>query len=162
MSEVAYLRRAVGFGMHRSDDPRTRVGAVVKFGGDPSDVIFGANRLPEGVRFIEARRLPPHKSRYIEHAERDVLFACARDGIATKGAVMYAPWFACCDCARAIIAAGIREVVGLASLRAMTPARWSNDIAAAHQMLEEAGVGMRWLTAELGTTILFDGNEVRL
>jgi dCMP deaminase len=162
MSELRILRRAVDFGMHRSGDPRTRVGAAVKFGSDPLDVIFGANRLPEGVEENDARASPKHKARYIEHAERDVLYACAREGIKTKGAIMYAPWFACCQCARAIIGAGIREVVGLMSLRSMTPARWSDDIAAAHQMLGEAGVAMRWVTAELGTTILFDGKEIEI
>jgi deoxycytidylate deaminase len=75
---------------------------------------------------------------------------------------MYAPWFCCCGCARAIIESGVREVVGLMRLNSMTPARWSGDIAAAHQMLEEAGVAMRWITAELGTTILFDGKEIEI
>ena len=162
MSEVRLLRRAVDFGMHRSGDPRTRVGAAVKFGSDPLDVIFGANRLPEGVKVNDARASPQHKARYIEHAERDVLYACARDGFQTKYATMYAPWFACCCCARAIIIAGIREVVGLAALHALTPPRWADDITAAHQMLGEAGVAMRSITAELGTTILFDGKEIEI
>jgi dCMP deaminase len=162
MSELRILRRAVDFGMHRSGDPRTRVGAAVKFGSDPLDVIFGANRLPEGVEVNDARASPQHKARYIEHAERDVLYACAREGIKTKGAIMYAPWFACCHCARAIIAAGIREVVGLRKLRNLTSARWSDEIAAAHQMLEEAGVEMWWVASDLGTTILFDGKEIEI
>jgi dCMP deaminase len=148
--------------MRDSDDHRTRVGAAVQFSAEPRDVCFGSNRFPQGVGANDARKSPEHKARYIEHAERDVLFTCARYGFKTKGAVMYAPWFACCHCARAIIGAGIKEVVGLMSLRSMTPARWSADIAAAHQMLGEAGVGMRWITAELGTTILFDGKEIKI
>jgi dCMP deaminase len=162
MSELRLLRGAVEFGMHRSGDPRTRVGAAVKFGSDPMDVIFGANRLPEGVEVNDARVSPQHKARYVEHAERDVLYACAREGIKTKGAIMYAPWFACCHCARAIIGAGIREVVGLRKLQSMTPARWSEEIAAAHQMLGEAGVSMWWITSDLGTKILFDGREIEI
>ena len=162
MSEIRILRRAVDFGMRDSDDPRTRVGAAVQFTPEPRDVCFGSNRFPRGVVANDARKSLEHKARYIEHAERDVLFTCARYGFKTRGAVMYAPWFACCECARAIIGAGIKEVVGLMRLHSMTPTRWSGDIAAAHQMLEEAGVGMRWITAELGTTILFDGKEIEL
>ena len=148
--------------MNSSGDPRTRVGVAVKFGSDPLDLIFGANRLPKGVEETVARSSRPHKVRYIEHAERDVLYSCARDGIATKGAIMYAPWFACCQCARAIIGAGIREVVGLRKLLDLTPARWSEEIAAAHQMLEEAGVEMWWVASDLGTKILFDGKEIEV
>ena len=162
MSELRLLRRAVDFGMERSSDPRTRVGAAVRFGDDKMDVIFGANRLPKDIEENDARKSPEHKARYVEHAERDVLFACAREGIKTKGAVMYAPWFACCDCARAIIGTGIKEVVGLRKLRHLTPARWSCEIAAAHQMLKEAGVEMWWVTSDLGTKILFDGKEIEV
>lgn len=162
MTEIRHLRRAVEFGMEHSDDPRTKIGAAVKFSPALPHLVFGANRLPEGVRLIDARISQEHKARYIEHAERDVIYACARRGIPAFGAVMYAPWFACCCCARAIIVSGIREVVGLASLHALTPDRWSEEIAAAHQMLAEAGVGMRWLTAKIGTTILFDGKEVEI
>ena len=162
MSDVRLLRRAVEFGMRDSDDPRTRVGAAVQLSPDPWDVCFGSNRFPPGVGAIEARKSPEHKARYNEHAERDVLFTCAKYGFKTKGAVMYAPWFACCGCARAIIGAGIKEVVGLRKLRHLTPARWSDEIAAAHQMLEEAGVEMWWVAADLGTKILFDGKEIEV
>ena len=162
MSEVRYLRRAVEFGMAASDDPRTRVGAMIVWNDQPNGSILGANRLPKGLLPNAARISRERKGRYIEHAERDVIYGAARNGVTTDGAVMYAPWFACCCCARAIIESGIREVVGLMSLHSMTPARWSADIAAAHQMLGEAGVGMRWITAELGTTILFDGKEIEI
>ena len=162
MSELMILRRAVDFGMRDSDDPRTRVGAAVQLSSEPRDVCFGSNRFPRGVVANDARKSPEHKARYIEHAERDVLFTCARYGFKTNGAVMYAPWFACCHCARAIIGAGIKEVVGLRKLRHLTPARWSDEIAAAHQMFEEAGVEMWWVAADLGTKILFDGKEIEV
>lgn len=161
MSEVRLLRRAAEFGMERSSDPRTRVGAMIFRTPDWHGSILGANRLPRGI-LEEPGRVTSRKARFVEHAERDVIYGAARAGFRTDGCIMYAPWFACCDCARAIIEAGIREVVGLARLHVMTPERWVADIATAHQMLEEAGVGMRWITAELGTTILFDGKEIEV
>jgi dCMP deaminase len=165
MSEVELLRAAANYGMAMSDDPRTRVGSVIDLrpcAADEGGLVFGANQIPEGVLYSDARVSQEHKSRYVEHAERDAIFNAARLGRSTRGRTMYAPWFACCCCARAIIIADIREVVGLMSLHSMTPARWSADIAAAHQMLGEAGVAMRWITAELGTTILFDGKEIEV
>jgi dCMP deaminase len=160
MTEIEYLRKAAKFGMVMSDDLRTRVGALILI--SDATYLLGANRLSPGVRHTSTRVSPERKDRYIEHAERDVINIAARHGISTDGSTMYAPWFACCGCARAIINAGIREVVGLALLQSMTAHKWSEEIAAAHQMLAEAGVGMRWLTAKIGTTILFDGKEVEI
>jgi dCMP deaminase len=80
-------------------------------------------------------------------------------GVATAGATLYCPWFACTDCARAIIQAGITEVVGLISLRNATPARWLLNVEMAEKMLEEAGVSQRLLAGSVGVTIRFDGRD---
>ena len=98
----------------------------------------------------------------IEHAERGAIYAAARQGTQTDNASLYCPWFACTDCVRAIIEAGIREVVGLVAVRQATPARWEQEIAMAEAMLREAGVGIRWLNERVGVTILFDGKEIDL
>jgi deoxycytidylate deaminase len=66
------------------------------------------------------------------------------------------------DCARAIIIAGITEVVGHVKPRAATPERWTAQIVKAEAMLREANVGMRWLAEPLGVTIRFDGQEMEL
>lgn len=47
----------------------------------------------------------------IVHAEMAALLACARHGIATKGASLYCTTFPCHNCAKHIIGAGIRRVV---------------------------------------------------
>jgi deoxycytidylate deaminase len=72
---------------------------------------------------------------------------------------MYAPWFACTDCARGIILAGIREVVGLVSLRQATPRRWLENLEMADEMLSRGGVNTRWLNETVGVTIRFDGRD---
>jgi deoxycytidylate deaminase len=45
------------------------------------------------------------------HAEMSALMFCATNGIATRGATLYATTFPCHNCARHIIASGIRKVV---------------------------------------------------
>ena len=160
MSEVDYLRLACGFARDRSNDPRTQVGAALVLPGRDIASFLSTNRIPAALDCGGLRLVAPEKYRYVEHAERAVIYTAAAVGVPTKGATLYATWFACCDCARAIILSGIREVVGLSSLDAMTPDRWRDDLLAAHAMLSEAGVATRWITESVGVTLLFDGKEV--
>jgi deoxycytidylate deaminase len=45
------------------------------------------------------------------HAEMEALLSCARSGISTRGATLYSSTFPCHNCAKHIIAAGVRRVV---------------------------------------------------
>lgn len=47
----------------------------------------------------------------VVHAEMDAILSCARRGVPTNGATMYATTFPCHNCAKHIIAAGIKRVV---------------------------------------------------
>lgn len=47
----------------------------------------------------------------VVHAEMEAILACARNNVSSKGAVMYATTFPCHNCAKHIIAAGIKKVV---------------------------------------------------
>ena len=104
----------------------------------------------------------PTKYSFMEHAERGVIYAAAAAGVPTAGATLYCPWFSCADCARAIICAGIKEVVGLSLLMDdEATKRWAESVEKGLSMLTEAGVGQRWLTVELGVTMLRDGRYIR-
>lgn len=158
MHELDYLRQACRIAREQSHDPRTHVGAILVSTRGIS--VHAANQLPPGVVKTLARLEPPWKYRYMEHAERNAIYAAASAGISTHGAKLYAPWFSCADCARGIICAGIAEVIGLASLRAATPERWEKDIATAEKMLQEAGVATRWLAGTVGESIRFDDRDI--
>jgi dCMP deaminase len=157
MTDLDHLRRACLHAIANSDDVHTHVGAVLVQGGY---YVLATNALPPGVRPTPERLGRPEKYRWIEHAERRAIYQAAANGVATKGATLYAPWSSCTDCARAIICAGIVEVVGLSSLRQATPIRWESEIRTAEAMLSEAGVGLRWLSGEVGVTIRFDGQDL--
>jgi deoxycytidylate deaminase len=45
------------------------------------------------------------------HAEMEALLACARTGVSTRGGSLYTTTFPCHNCAKHIVAAGIRKVV---------------------------------------------------
>jgi dCMP deaminase len=154
MNEIDYLRQACQFAAMSSQDGRTQNGAVLV---TKTRAIYGVNSFPAGVTATDERRAAPEKYLFIEHAERAAIYRAAALGVSTAGASLYCPWFACCDCARAIIMAGVGEVVGLVSLRNATPERWQENIKLAEKMLAEAGVGQRLLAVELGEWLRFDG-----
>jgi dCMP deaminase len=152
--DIAFLRMAYECAYDFSTDPSTQNGAVlVDASGEP--LVEGANHFPTGVEEKEVRWERPLKYSYVEHAERNVIFAAARQGLKTQDLIMYCPWAACSDCARAIIQAGIKEVVchhdPYADERFGMPvaAHWKESIAIALGMLKEAGVGLRWIDEKL-------------
>lgn len=137
-SEIKYLRLAYSAAASGSDDPSTHNGAVLVL--TTGDIFCGSNHFPRGVIRSADRLERPKKYAYMEHAERDVILKAASAGGMTKGATLYVPWYACADCARAIIGAGISRVVGHKQMFDKTPERWRASIADGDAMLDEAGV----------------------
>jgi dCMP deaminase len=156
MTDADYLRLAFQAAAERSGDNSTQNGAILVPQAGP--ILSAANDVPIGVR---PRLDRPAKYQRIEHAERAVVYAAARAGVSTLGSRLYCCWFACSDCARAIVVAGIREVVGHALPRQETPHRWVAEVIVGEQILREGGVSMRWLTGNLGCEILFDGERMK-
>lgn len=156
-----YLRQAYWAAEHRSDDPDTQNGAVLVC---ERRTVIAANSFPPGVAKTPNRLLRPLKYQLIEHAERRVIYQAARMGIMTEGATLYCPWFACHDCARAIISAGITRVVGheqvvvMGNIRGLMDPTWKQSIEIGNMMLIEAGVQLDYYDGEIGECeVLFDG-----
>jgi dCMP deaminase len=83
-----------------------KVGAVLVL--EPGATTLAAcNDFPAGVRDLEARHAHPDRLLWIEHAERNVIFAAARAGLSTAGATLVVTFHPCADCARAIVQSGI-------------------------------------------------------
>lgn len=161
-ADIHNLRYAYRVAAEQSTDPSTQNGAVlVNFNHTPSSpngliLWSAANHFPYKVAETPERWQRPLKYSYVEHAERNVIYGAARNGIRTEGLTLYVPWYACADCARAIIQAGIGEVVGHKAIFDRTMDRWKDSIAVALGMLDEAGVPHRLVDCEIGTV------EVRL
>jgi dCMP deaminase len=129
-----------------SPDPSTQNGALI-LNASGLVIARGHNTFPKGVRVTPERLERPLKYSYIEHAERNAILHAARIGAATERATMICPWFACADCGRAIIGAGIERVIGHKRMFDETPERWKNSIDDAWTMFHESGV----------ETVLIDG-----
>ena len=104
------LRKAYNYASIVSSDLNTQNGAIIVNNGEI--ISMGANSIPLNVKIDDNRLKRPDKYNYIEHAERNAIYNAAKQGKSTYGATMYCPWFACTDCARAIIQSGIKKVVG--------------------------------------------------
>lgn len=110
--------------------------------------ISAPNTFPRGVRDIDERHEGDGRFIWMEHAERTVLLAAARRGVATDGATMVTTLYPCIDCARAIVGAGIKHLV--------TPEpdfnepSWGEAFRISKIILEEGGVAF---TAHASETI---------
>jgi dCMP deaminase len=115
----------------KSKDPSTKVGCVL-VGDDNAVLSTGFNGFPRGVNETITTYTPvdkyavreetklnerwdrPAKYSWVEHAERNAIYNAARHGIRLAGARAYLNWEPqpCADCTRALIQAGIREIIG--------------------------------------------------
>ncbi len=151
------LTLAYSYAFYLSDDPRTKNGAVIF----NSKVIgYGVNRIPKGVILTEDRLISPLKYKFIEHAERNAIFSVIQNGQGNllNGSTMYCPWFACTDCAKAIIQVGIKRVVGHL-IRYKETNNWTEEIKIANTMLDEAGVIRGYLDCHMNCVGIWDGEE---
>lgn len=137
-----FLRLAYAHGNVTSPDPSTKNGAVL-VGQDSRIITYATNRFPRGI----AETLPrlndrPTKYRMVVHAESGAILNAARHGKTTKNAILYCPFYSCSECAKAIIQAGIRRVVGHAQIMVIASQHenWVESIRYGWEMMYEAGV----------------------
>lgn len=127
----------------RSKDPNTQVGACI-VSTDNIIISTGYNGLPNGCSDDEYpwdREGEDTKYPYVVHAELNaILNANGRD---LRGSRLYVALFPCNECAKAIIQAGVKEVLYLSDKYANTPAT-----IASKRMLTSAGVTFRQLRPE--------------
>ena len=114
-----------------------RVGALLQ-PADDGPPLRACNTFPHGVTDTEQRHAGDSRLIWMEHAERNAIFAAARAGRRTDGARLASSYFPCTDCARAIIQAGIRQLVTLPP--DLDDPVWGASFGPSLTMLQEAGV----------------------
>lgn len=162
-SKIKELLKIALTAASNSPDPSTQNGAIIV--DDDGNIVLGedCNRLPNNIVMEEKHTVRPQKYYYFEHAERNVIFLCAKNGIRTNGKIMVCPWFACADCARAIVQAGIKEVIGFPRPLDQTNDRWKETCDVADQILDDAGVirtYVQYTPGEFGIKLRRDGKEL--
>ena len=85
----------------------------------------------------------PQKYMWVEHAERNAIYTAGRNGISLDGCKMYVTYFPCCDCARAIIQSGIKEVYS--PKPDWSHHKWGESWKVSKQMFNECGVKIKFI-----------------
>lgn len=155
----------------KSLDPSTQVGALLvrvyhNINVQPRVIEKDHNRFPNNLEYTSKRLERPLKYKFIEHAERNVIYKYAKkdksgsEETSTDGLVMVAPWAACADCARAIIQVGIIQLVTHKQAHDMSPDFWQKEIDIAMEMFDSAGVKVDFYDGKVdGPEVLHSGKK---
>lgn len=130
---------------HNSPNRVRKVGAVLQ-PADGGPAIAQCNTYPRGVADTPQRQQGDGRLIWMEHAERNAIFAAAREGRSTEGAMLVSTYFPCTDCARAIVQAGIRRLLTLAP--DPDDPVWGVSFGPSETMLREAGVVIELLARD--------------
>ena len=139
----------------RSDDPDTKVGAVIV--KDNTIVATGYNGKPKGMKVIPwTKDEDPMKSKFtfVVHAEQNAILSAGRRGYLTEGATIFVTRHPCNECAKAVIQSGIKEVVYDALKH-----EERFDVQASRLMFEETGVSIRRFMPEREIVLPADTEE---
>ena len=170
---AAYVQAA------NSPDPSNQNGAVLVTATEwntakPTWTVYSWNHPTRGTDLQEyaERAKTDRKWKYArtEHAERNAIWQMIDIGESTAGSIMYCPWFACEDCARAIVGAGVGMVIGhLPRILEFKRTRgeladphatdWESTVDEGDRILLDAGVQLVYLTQPLNLDFTILINE---
>jgi dCMP deaminase len=124
-----------------SKDRSTKVGCVI-VGPDNEVRSLGFNGFPRDVDDdVDDRHARPQKYLWTEHAERNAIYNAARVGVPVLGCRMYLPWYPCADCARAIVQAGIEELIAVEP--DWEDSQWGTHFKFSQILFTEVGIKVR-------------------
>lgn len=131
----------------KSKDEATKVGVII-VGPDNEIRSTGFNSFPRHINDnLPERQQRPAKYLFIEHGERNAIYNAARVGVPLNGCRIYMGFYPCADCARAIIQAGIKEIIFDAkdydAKAKYWNERWKDHMEASIQMLNEADISIK-------------------
>lgn len=132
----------------RSKDPNTQVGACI-VSSDNRVLSVGYNGTPNGFsddRFPWNREAADHydtKYPYVCHSELNAILNFRGNMRELQGARIYVHYFPCVECTKAIIQAGIKEVI---YLHDFDHSSFGVAVKASIRMFEECGITYRQFT----------------
>lgn len=94
-----------------SHDDETKVGAVLVRNDTGAIIATGFNGFIRGAPDSELPTTRPDKYSYMQHAEKNIIFNCARHGISMENCFIVCTMSPCTDCVRALWQCGITHVV---------------------------------------------------
>lgn len=137
LDELMDLARAAA---PRSPNRVRQVGAAIAF-ADRGAPITACNGFPRGVADLDWRHEGDGRFVWMEHAERNAIYAAARAGRVLAGARLATTFFPCVDCARALVQCGVVEIASPPP--ALDDPVWGASFPRSIAILEEGGVRVR-------------------
>ena len=146
-----YFMGVAQLAAERSKDPSTQVGACI-VDGEKRILSTGYNGFPHGCSDDEFpwnrdESKGDTKYQYVVHAELNAILNASGKSLA--GSTLYVGLFPCNECAKAIIQAGVKEVIYLSDKYKTTP-----NTVASRQMLNAAGIKLTQLKATRASLVL--------
>ena len=143
----AHFMQFAQLASEKSKDDSSQYGAAIV---DSDNILrsTGFNGMPRGVNeHLDYRTRKPYKRHFYEHAERNAIYNAARSGIQTLNCTIYLLEPPCAPCARAIIQAGITQVVCATnpSYPKGDEEDWRASVEHGLEQMLEAGVSVRFL-----------------
>ncbi len=154
--DIRMLRECYSLGETYSDDPRTKLGALLV--KDGKIISTGVNQIIPGLSITKDKL--NLKKYYIEHAERMCLIGHSKYDII--GSTLYCPWFSCAECARVIGLMGISRVVGHKHPFQCENVNWAESIEHGNNILDELGIIRHYIEEFLDITVTFMGRKVTI
>ena len=93
-----------------SPDEETQVGAIM-LSPEGRVIASSLNGFLRGAPDDELPHTRPGKYEFIQHAERNMIYNCAYEGIRTKNTTIICTLSPCLECLRACFQAGVRTIV---------------------------------------------------
>lgn len=157
-----YFMRHVYLAASKSKDPRTKIGAVLV--KDGIIISEGFNGFPRGVEDSESRyNNRTIKWDYIVHGEHNAILNTCRHGIKTLDSTLYTQGIPCNECSKAIIQAGIKEIVIHKQWpNLLSSEKWVEAVRMSKIMLGEANITLRQLDSVLGVVGYLDGTIINV
>jgi len=150
----------------RSKDESTHAGSII-VRPDNTIVSSGYNSPIRGMEIEEIPKTRPEKYFYMEHSERNAIFAAAKNEGGLDGCRLYVNFLPCSDGARAIVQTGITEVIvhkeGQAAFdeaSGITGGEWDSSHAAALNLFKTPYA--RSLKGKSGTTVPFPDQRLSI
>lgn len=133
----------------KSKDERTHIGAVV-VGPNNEIKTTGYNSFVRGLNDdVAKRQVKPEKDYWFEHAERNSIYNATLIGTSLKGCKIYTNGTPCMDCARAIVQAGIKEVIVDKVWDDSNRGKDIHEADRTREMFKEVGINLRYWEGSL-------------
>ena len=143
-----FMRLALTQAHEFSKDASTKVAAMLIGRAHHEVRSSGYNGMPRGCNDnLPERQERPEKYFWFEHAERNAIYNAARVGTQLAGSLLLTTMPPCMDCARAIVQAGVEEVVSLAPPPDYKD-RYGAHLEKSAELFKECGVVVRLLETE--------------